>query len=229
VASCILGGRAIASASATSLGGLSSDRLVAFERAAGSSAPQLATCDNFDLADGDLAGRTVSDALRCNGLAWAVHAGTWTVGGGWVSATGATPAVATLTTALSSATVSARIAGADVGLHETGVVLDHDGVDTYLVASVVGDVVPSVDLRLVDGGVATLLASSPVTLGPSVVLALTRDGAAVTVHLDETLVVSLVLDGAAVATLGTATGAGLSASSSSVTIDDLRVSPPTTP
>ena len=111
MASCILGGRAIASASATSLGGLSSDRLVAFERAAGSSAPQLATCDNFDLADGDLAGRTVSDALRCNGLAWAVHAGTWTVGGGWVSATGATPAVATLTTVTTTAAAAPQAWG----------------------------------------------------------------------------------------------------------------------
>lgn len=229
VASCVLGGRAIAAAGATSLGGLSSDPIVAFAGASAAGAPALATCDNFDLTDGDLAGRTVSDAVRCNGLTWTVHAGTWTVSGGRVSATGATPAVATLATGLSSATVSAELDGADVGTHETGVVLDHDGVDTSLVAVVVGDVVPRVELRLVDGGVGTLLASSPVTLGPSVVVALTRDGTNATVHLDGVLVVSHVLDGAAVATLGAATGAGLSASNSSVTADDLRVSPPATP
>lgn len=146
-----------------------------------------------------------------------------------MSATAATPAIATLGTALSSATVSVELAGADVGVHETGVVLDHDGADTYLAAVVVGDVVPRVDLLLVDGGVTTVLASSPVTVAPSVVVALTRDGATATVHLDGALVVSHVLDGATVATLGAATGAGLSASNSSVTADDLRVSPPATP
>ena len=39
------------------LGGLSSDPLVAFDRAASAGAPALATCDNFDLTAGDLAGR----------------------------------------------------------------------------------------------------------------------------------------------------------------------------
>ncbi len=229
VASCVLGGRAIAAAGATSLGGLSSDPLVAFAGASAAGAPALATCDNFDLTAGDLAGRTVSDAARCNGLVWTVHAGTWTVSGGRVSATGATPAVATLATALSSATVWIEFDGADIGVHETGVVLDHDGVDTYLAAVVVGDVVPRVDLRLVDGGVATVLASSPITVGSSVVVALTRDGTTATVHVAGALVVSQVLDGAAVATLGAATGAGLLASNSSVTADDLRVSPPATP
>jgi len=62
-----------------------------------------------------------------------------------------------------------------------------------------------------------------------VVVALTRDDASVVVHLDGVQVVSHSLDGASVATLGAATGAGLSTSSSSVTIDNLRVSPPTTP
>jgi hypothetical protein len=229
MATCVLSGRAIAGGNAASLGGLSSDPLIAFDRAAATGAPALTTCDNFDLSDGDLAGRTVSDSSRCGGLSWTVHTGSWTVSGGRVTGSGATPAVATLSTSLSSATVWAEVDDVGIGGREAGVVLDHDGSDTYLAAEIVGDVVPTIDLVLVDAGVPSVLASATVSVGASAALALTRDDVSVEVHLDGVLVVGHVLDGASVATLGAATGAGLSTSSSSVTIDNLRVSPPTSP
>jgi len=228
-ATCLLGGRAIASGNATSLGGLSSDHLLAVDGAATTGVPALTTCDNFDVTTGDLAGRTVSDAARCSGFTWAVHSGSWAVSGGRVAGSGATPAIATLPVLLSSATASAAVHDVDTGGRQAGVVLDHNGVDTYLAALIVGDVVPRIDLVLVDAGVAAVLASATVSLSSSVVVALTRDDASVVVHLDGVQVVSHSLDGASVATLGAATGAGLATSSSSVTIDHLRVSPPTTP
>jgi hypothetical protein len=223
---CVAGGGAVVAGFAASLGPLSSRSLGAWTTALAAGAPTIAVCDNFDGADGPLAGRAVSSAANCGLETWAVHQGTWSVVGGAAESDGTIDAAATVDSGLTDATVDATVTGADTGSRSGGVVIDHDGISTYLAAVIVGDATAHADLVLVAGGIPITLASAPVSVGSTVNLSLTRDGSDATVRIDGVVTVSYTLGPGDIATLAGGTRGGLYASSTSIQFDNLRVTTP---
>jgi hypothetical protein len=226
VALCVAGGGAVVAGFAASLGPLSSKSLGAWSTALAAGAPSVAVCDNFEGADGTLQGRAVSTAAHCGVETWDVDHGSWSVVSGTAQSDGTTDAVATVGTALSDATVDVTIVGVDAASQRGGLVLDHDGIGTYLAAVIVGDATSHVDLVLVNGGVPTTLSSADVTIGPVATLSLTRDGSTVTVLVDGSTIIEHTLGPGDIATLGSGTRAGLYASNTSAQFDNLRVTSP---
>jgi hypothetical protein len=222
----VAGGSAVVVGFAAGLGGVDGGSLQSWSTQLAVSAPTVVECDNFDEIDGDLQGRSVSSVDTCGTSQWSVHGGTWVVGGSVVAADGTAGANATLPSALSDATVAAQVLGADTGGAAGGVALGHDGVASFLAATLVGDAVPHVDLLLVAGGAPVTLTSAPLTIAATTMLSLTRVGADVTVAIDGTTVLSYTLLAGDIAALGSGTRAGLYTSSSSIQFDNLRVTTP---
>ena len=201
---CVAGGSAAVVGFAAGFGGLSSDALGSWSEALAVDAPTVITCDNFAGPDASLGGRAVETPARCGGFTWAENTGTWAVVAGAAESDGTSDAVATLAAGATAATVTATVVGVAVGSNIGGLVLNHDGVDTFLAAAVVGDAPVHVDLVLMDRG----------------------DGAAVTVDIDGGRVLTETLDAGAIALLGAGDRAGLYASSASIQFDNMRVTTP---
>ncbi len=223
---CVAGGSAAGVGFAAGFGGLSSDALGSWSEALAVDAPTVITCDNFAGPDASLGGRAVETPARCGGFTWAENTGTWAVVAGAAESDGTSDAVATLAAGATAATVTATVVGVAVGSNIGGLVLNHDGVDTFLAAAVVGDAPVHVDLVLMDRGVPTTLATANVSVGASTTLSLTRDGSAVTVDIDGGRVLTETLDAGAIALLGAGDRAGLYASSASIQFDNMRVTTP---
>jgi hypothetical protein len=225
---CVAGGSAVVVSFAAGFGGLSSDSLGSWSEALAVEAPTVITCDNFEGPDSSLAGRAVQSVAQCGTATWTVHHGTWSVVGGLAESDGTGDAVATLPSGLTDVAAATTIVGVDLGSNVGGLVLNHDGADTFLAALVVGDAPVHVDLVLMDHGVPTTLATADVAIGSSTTVSLTRDGSAVAVDVDGVRVLTETLDAGAIALLGAGDRAGLYASSASIQFDNMRVTTPPT-
>jgi hypothetical protein len=166
----------------------------------------------------------VSSPPSCSGQQWAVQSGGWSVGGGVAASDGTPDAVATVDPGVSNATVEATLGDASTGAG--GLVVDHDGSGTYLAARVVADPATTLELVLVVGGTPIGLDSRPVSIGGAARVSLTRHDAVATVRVDGVTVLTYTLAPAEIATLAAGTRAGLYASSTSTTFDDLMVTSP---
>jgi hypothetical protein len=223
---CVAGGSAAVVGFAAGFGGLSSDSLGSWSEALAAEAPAVITCDNFAGPAAPLDGRAVESFARCGALTWTEHVGAWAVVAGSAQSDGTADAVATLPAGATAATVAATVWGVDSGSNRGGVVVDHDGTNTFLAAVVVGDAPVHVDVLLTDHGVPVTLASADVAIGASTTMALTRSGSSVIVVVDGVRVLDETLDAAAIALLGAGDRAGLYASSASIQFDNLRVTTP---
>ncbi|MBI5087592.1 MAG: hypothetical protein HZB15_01615 [Actinobacteria bacterium] len=211
---------------AAGLGSFSGGQLEAFKAAATSVAPTVVSCDNFDGPDSPLAGRAVQSTATCGPLTWEVQSGGWSVASGVALTDGTPDSIATLPVGQVDASVVAVVSG--VSGSGGGVVLDHDGIATYLAAVLAGDGPVHADLVLVAAGAPTVLATTAVTLGPATTVSLDRLGDAVEVRVDGVPVISLTLDPGIIAILGGGDRAGLYASTASIQFDNLRVTSPLT-
>jgi hypothetical protein len=223
---CVAGGSAVVVGFAAGLGGINSGALDSWSESMTANAPAVVTCDNFEGADAAMSGRAVETSARCGAFAWTLDVGSWSVAGGLATSDGTSDAVATLPVGLIDVSVGVALTGVDTGSHAAGVVVAHDGAASYLAAVVVGDPQVRVDLVLMAGGVATVLSTADVTIGPTTNIVLSRDGAEVDVLVDGVPVVAHTLDAGVIAVLGTGDRAGLYASSASVQFDNLRVTTP---
>lgn len=222
---CVAGGSAAVVGFAAGFGGLSSEALGSWSESLAVEAPTVITCDNFAGPDASLAGRAVQSVAACGTATWTEHQGSWGVVAGVAQSDGTSDAVATLP-AGGAVTVGVTMLGADAGSSSGGVVVDHDGTDTFLAAIVVDDVSPHLDLVLMDHGSPTTLSSANISIGASATMALTRDGSTVDVDIDGVRVLTESLDAGAIALLGVGDRAGLYASSASIQFDNLRVTTP---
>ncbi|CAN5618105.1 hypothetical protein BH23ACT3_BH23ACT3_01890 [soil metagenome] len=157
-------------------------------------------CDDFDGSGGALDGRAAS----C-GSTWSATGANWRVSGGTVTGTGSA-GVATVDAGSSNATVAVDVIGASANNRRGGVVVAHSSL-VYLAA--VLEASDGLRVMLVSGNSTTTLATATVPIGQITRLALTRNGADVTVTVDGVQHVAVTLkDGPNTALTGT--GAGLS-------------------
>jgi hypothetical protein len=200
---------AFGSASAASFGGLRAGTIFTSSAAVTNAAPAVLACDNFALAAATgaaLDNRPGQVPSNCANAVWTVHSGTWTIATGQLQ----------VRTNDSSATVAAG--GVDVSAQTTvlnanagrtraaGVAINHSGASQVFLAGVVvsGNLA---QLRLVSGTTVTTLATAAATVGAASVVRLTRQGTAITLRVDGSVVLTFTLTPAQVATLtGTRTG-----------------------
>jgi hypothetical protein len=225
VAACVAVGSVVIAGFAAGLGVLNSGSIGSWSESQTANSPTVISCDDFTGADGALSGRSVADPTACGSYAWTTHVGTWSVISDEAAADGTSGANATLDVSVINATVHATISGL-VASRDGGLVLNHDGASTFLAAALLAGGGGTVELRLVDLGVGTTLASAALALTAADELSLTRDGSAVTVRVNGVTMISHTLTGGESATLGTGGRAGLYASNSNVLFDDLRVTTP---
>lgn len=226
----VVGVRTLAAASAASLD-LSPAWLQAWSTGVSAVGPAVYTCDNFDGVDGSLAGRAVTSVAACGSFVWTVRSGGWSTVAGSARSDGTAGATATLAAGVGNATVAAMItatiAGADSGGNQAGVALAHDGAGSFLAAVLVGSDPDRIELVHVVDGAPTVLATASIVVAPVARLALVRNGSSVVVRVDDIERVTFGLTVGQVAALGSGSGAGLYASSATITIDDLRITTPT--
>lgn len=221
---CVAGGSAVIAASAASLD-LTARPLDAWSTQLAAAAPAVITCDNFS-SDGTLSGRSVTEVTTCGAFTWTVHTGSWSTSAGRASADGTAGAAASVAAGAADAAVVAAIVDADTGGRQGGVLLAHDGGDDFLAAVLVGDDPDRVDLVLVDEGAPSVLATAATTIAASTRLEIVRVGDQITVQVDGVSLIDHTLTAGELAALGSGTGAGLYASSSTIQIDDFRVTTP---
>lgn len=201
---------AFGAAGAATLGGLAPGTVYSSDAAVTAGAPTILGCDNFALAastGAGLAGRPAQLPANCGGASWAVHLGTWTITGGQLQARTRN---ASATLDASRTDVSAQATVLDVnggGNAAAGVAIDHSGASRVFLAGVVASG-NQAELRLVNGGSVTTLATGAVAVSATSVVRLTRVGTAVTLQVNGATVVSHTLTPAQ-ASLLTGTRAGL--------------------
>jgi hypothetical protein len=227
IAILTIGAFAVTGANAATLGVVTTHSLTVVDASGTPSTPTVLGCDNFTGTSGaNMAGRTVTVAAPCSSLVWTSHLGNWTIQINTAASNNTVAAVATLNSSSADATVQAVITAIDIGGRSGGLVLAHNGIDTYLTA-VMTDATPDrIELRLVDAGVSNLLTTVNPTFAATNTLAFTRAGAAVAVALNGTVVISYTLSAGHLTTLTTAGRAGLFGGSTSVRFDDLVVTNP---
>lgn len=201
---------AIGVANASGLGGLTPRTLEAWNQSGGPGTPTVLTCDNFALpaATGSaLASRPVQLPAKCGSFTWTTHRGTWTITTGQLRATTAN-ATASIDTGTTNVSAEATVLNANGGSRIAGIAINHTGATrVYLAAALSGP--STVQLRLINGGTITTLASAPVTIGASAVVRITRNGTTVTVSVNGTLAITRVLTPGQVTTLSGGTRVGL--------------------
>ena len=201
---------AIGVANAASLGGLTPKTLDAWSQSGGSGAPTVLTCDNFSLAAATgsaLAGRPVQLPAKCGSGTWAVNNGSWSISSGQLNPGGG-GATATISAGQTDVSAEATVLNANSGSRVAGVAVDHTGsTRIYLAGVLVGP--STAELRLVNGGTVTTLASSAATIIATTVVRITRNGTAVTVSVNGVLAISYTLSAAQETTLSGGTRVGL--------------------
>ncbi len=227
IALVVVGGAALASAYAASVGGLASASILSFAQAGASGAPTVIGCDNFTGTTGaTIDARAATTATSCAGRTWAVEAGAWTIQSAKAAPNATADAVVTLNTAQSSATVQTDLTAINANNRSGGVVLSHDGTSTYLAAVAVNTTTDRVDLKVVKSGTATTVATATASLAATTTtLRMTRSGTTVTVWVNGTSVLTHTLSTANNSAL-TGGRAGLIGGSSSVRFDDVLVTSP---
>ncbi|MEQ1873240.1 MAG: hypothetical protein ABL953_05875 [Ilumatobacteraceae bacterium] len=201
---------AIGVAHASVLGGLTPKTLEAWNQSGGSGAPTVLTCDNFSLAAATgsaLASRPVQLPAKCGSGTWSTHLGTWTIASGLLRATTAN-ATASINAGSTNVSAQATITNANGSSRIAGVAINHTGATRiYLVGALSGP--STAQLRLVNGGTITTIASATVTIGASAVVRITRNGSTVTVSVNGTLAITHTLTSGQITTLSGGTRVGL--------------------
>lgn len=227
IALVAVGGAALASTYAASVGGLASASILSFAETGTSGAPTVVGCDNFTGTNGTtLNNRAATVASSCANRTWAVEAGAWTVQSAKAAPNATTNAVVTLNTAAPSATVQADLTAINANSRSGGVVLSHDGTSTYLAAVAVNTTTDRVDLKVVKAGTPTTVATANASLAATTsTLRMTRAANAVTVWVNGTVVLTHTLSASNASTLSGGR-AGLIGGTSSVRFDDVLVTSP---
>ena len=227
IALVAVGGAALASTYAASVGGLASASMLSFAVPGASGAPSVVGCDNFTGTNGTtLNNRVATVAASCANRTWAVEAGAWTVQSARAAPNATANAVATLNTAQASATIQADLTAITANGRSGGVVLSHDGTSTYLAAVAVNTTTDRIDLKVVKAGTPTTVATANASLAATTTtLRMTRSATAVTVWVNGTAVLNHTLSTANAAAL-TGGRAGIIGGTSSVRFDDLVVTTP---
>ena len=201
---------AIGVANASVLGGLTASSLAAWNQAGTLATPTVLTCDGFALpaATGSaLNGRPVQLPAQCGTGIWSVHRGTWTISSGQLDPSGG-GATASISAGQTNVSAEATVLNANGSSRVAGVAIDHSGATRiYLVGALSGP--GTVQLRLVNGGSVTTLASTTATITASTVVRITRNGTAVTVSVNGVLRISHTLSSGQVTTLSGGTRVGL--------------------
>lgn len=201
---------AIGVANASMLGGLTANTLEAWNQSGTPPTPTVFTCDNFSLAaptGSALAGRPVQLPAKCGGGTWTVHRGTWKISDGQLDPSGGN-ATATISAGQTDISAEATVLNANSSSRLAGVAINHSGATRRYLAAVLSGP-GTAQLRLVDGGTVTTLASAAATIGFSAVVRITRIGTAVTVSVDGTLALSYALTSGQVSTLAGGSLVGL--------------------
>lgn len=200
----------IGAAHASMLGGLAPTTLEAWDASGGSGAPSVLTCDNFNLAAGTgsaLASRPVQLLAKCGVGTWTIDRGTWTITSGQLSATTGN-ATASIDAGSTNVSAETTVLNANGSSRIAGVAINHTGATRiYLAAALSGP--STAQLRLVDGGSVSTLASATVTIGASAVVRITRNGSTVTVSVNGTLALTHTLTAGQISTLSGGTRVGL--------------------
>jgi len=195
---------------ASTLGGMSGQSLLAVNQAASGIAPTVLTCDDFSRAAATgsaLNTRPVQLPASCGAATWTTRLGTWTITSGQLAAS-TTDATATVAAGQTSISAEATILNANGTGRVAGVAIDHTGSTRVYLAGVLSG--PSTaQLRLINGGSVSTLASATVTIGASAVVRITRNGSAVTVAVNGTQAISFTLNAAQITTLSGGTLVGL--------------------
>lgn len=197
-------------ASASSLGGLPSKTLAAWNKPGLPTTPTVLTCDNFALpgASGSLLdGRPVQLPSNCGSGYWTVHAGTWKIKSGELDPKGG-DSTATISAGQTNVSAEATVLHADGRNRVAGIVINHnETAGSYLVGALSGPDVS--ELLLVNGGSVTTIATASATIGASSVVRISRNGTAVAVSVDGLVRISYTLTAGQVATLSGGTSVGL--------------------
>ncbi|MBI4883664.1 MAG: hypothetical protein HY826_06360 [Actinobacteria bacterium] len=197
-------------ANAATIGGLTANSLEAWNQAGGVGAPTVLTCDDFSLSaptGSALNTRPVRAAAKCGSGTWTVHRGTWTISSGLLQAS-TSDATATINAGQTNISAQATITNANGGSRIAGVAIDHTGATRiYLVGALSGP--GTAQLRLVNGGTVTVLASASATITATTTVRITRNGATVTVSVNGVQALSFTLTSAQQTTLAGGTRVGL--------------------
>lgn len=169
----------------------------------------LPVCDTFSLSaptGSALNNRPTRPVNACRPLTWTVHSGSWSINSSGLAASGNSTAVATLEggTQATSATVTVTNAANN---SEAGVVINHNGSNTYLAAVLEGR--NSVSLRFVYGGLSTTLDTVNVSFPASTSITVTRSGWTLTVKVGTATVMTYNLNLVHVLLLGSGTRVGV--------------------
>jgi hypothetical protein len=220
---------AVWSAGAASLGGATTRTLFAANTALAATVPAVAVCDDFSRAASTgsaLDNRPVQTPAACGTSVWTVHTGTWTITGGQLSATtgGAT---ASMNAGQLSESAQTTILNANAGGTVAGIAINHSGATrTFLAAVISGNQLLIVSSN---NGTVTTQLSTPITVGASTVLRITRNGSAVTASVDGVAKLSGTLNALGLRTLtGTRTGLYWSGGGT-VRFTNILVTSPTAP
>jgi hypothetical protein len=194
-----------------------------------SATPTVLACDDFSRAASTgsaLDGRPVQTPATCGTAAWTVHTGTWTITGGQLSATSG-GATASINAGQLSESAQTTILNANAGGTVAGIAINHTGATrTFLAAVISGN-----QLLIVfsNNGTVTTQLSTPITVGASTVLRITRNGSAVTASVDGVVKLSGTLNALGLSTLtGTRTGLYWSGGGT-VRFTNILVTSPTAP
>lgn len=207
---------ALHAAGAATLGGVRPASMKAQNDAVAPLAGTRVTCDNFALAAATgsaVASRPVQLPANCGSGTWQAHTGTWTITTGQAGASNTANANASIAVGSTDMTAEATVLNANAAGRVGGVTVSHTGSTRIYLAGVVS-ALNQVQIRYVNVGTITTLATAVATIGASTVLRLTRQGAAVTLRVDGTVRATAALTAAQVTALAAGTRAGLYASSS---------------
>ena len=224
---CTLVAAPVVVAEAASLGTITAKTLVVVGNSSTVSTPTILGCDNFTGTTGTtMAARAATVAAACSNRVWTAHVGTWTIQTNQAASTTTTDAVATENTATTNSTDRVVLSSLNTGGRSGGLVLSHDGTNSYIAAVMIDATPDRIELRLYSGGVATLLTTINPTFATTNTLELSRSGALFTVTLNGTSVGNYTLSGAQLTSLGAGSRAGLFGGNASVRFDDFAVTSP---
>lgn len=209
------------------MGTITAKSLVVIGSSSTVSTPTVLGCDNFTGTAGTtMAARAATVAAACSNRVWSVHVGTWTIQANQAASTTTVDAVATENVAATDATDRVVLANLNTGGRSGGLVLSHDGTSNYIAAVMIDAAPDRIELRLYNGGVASLLTTFNPTFAATNTLELSRSSAVLTITLNGTSVGSYTLSGAQLTSLGAGARAGLFGGNASVRFDDFAVTTP---
>ncbi|HSB85768.1 MAG TPA: hypothetical protein VLD86_05635 [Ilumatobacteraceae bacterium] len=218
---------AIAAGNAASLGGITAVGLMSVSQGATVSTPAVIGCDNFTgTTGGSMNGRAATVASACSSRVWTAHVGTWTIQSNTAASSATVDAVATENTTTADSTASVVLSNLNAGSRSGGLVISHNGTDTFLAAVMINSAPDRIELRSYNAGTSTVLATSTPTFTASNTLQLSRSGAAITTTVNGVVINTYTLTSAQQTALGGGARAGLFGGNSSVRFDDFAVISP---